>query len=162
MDYFVYTSLSKLERMIKKEKDAAIRQKLLVVWNTKRGTTERDIEDILLIPRSTAGYLVRTFKKEGIKGFQRKTGSGGHNRYLTKEQEKELQANLKEQPMTTKEVLVRIAKKCKKKYHPNSIPRLLRRLGQSLITPRKRHYKANPRSGWAFKGHIKKVGNLEE
>ena len=40
MDYFVYTSLSKLERMIKKEKDAAIRQKLLVVWHTKRGTTE--------------------------------------------------------------------------------------------------------------------------
>jgi transposase len=162
MDYFVSTSLSKLKRIIEKEKDAAIRQKLLVVLHTKRGATERDIEDILLIPRSTVGYLVRKFKKEGIKGFQRRTGSGGHNRYLTKMQEKELQANLKEQPMTTKEVLVRIAKKYKKKYHPNSIPRLLRRLGQSLITPRKRHYKANPRSGWAFKGHIKKVGNLEE
>lgn len=126
------------------------------------GEQLREIEDILLVPRSTVGYLVRKFKKEGIKGFQRKPGSGGHNRYLTKEQEKELQANLKEQPMTTEEVLVRIAKKYKKKYHPNSIPRLLRRLGQSLITPRKRHYKANPRSGWAFKGHIKKAGNLEE
>lgn len=162
MDYFVSTSLSKLEKMIEKEKDAAIRQKLLVVWHKKRGETERDIEDILLVPRSTVGYLIRKFKKEGIKSFQRKPGSGGHNKYLTKEQEKELQVDLKKQPMTTKEVLVRIAKKYKKRYHPNSIPRLLRRLGQSLITPRKRHYKANPRSGWAFKGHIKKVGNLEE
>jgi transposase len=162
MDYFVSTSLLKLERMIEEEKDAAIRQKLLVVWHTKRGSTERNIEDILLIPRSTVGYLVRKFKKEGIKGFQRKPGSGGHNKYLTKEQEKELQADLKEQPMTTKEMLVRISKKYKKRYHLNSMPRLLRRLGQSLITPRKRHYKANPRSGWAFKGHIKKVGNLEE
>ncbi len=162
MDYFVSTSLSKLERMIKEEKNAAIRQKLLVVWHKKQGATERDIEDILLIPRSTVGYLVRKFKKEGFKGFQRKPGSGGHNKYLTKEQEKELQVDLKEQPMTTKEIMVKIAKKYKKRYHLNSMPRLLRRLGQSLITPRKRHYKANPRSGWAFKGHIKKVGNLEE
>ncbi len=147
---------------MEKEKDAAIRQKLLVVWHKKRGATERDIEDILLVPRSTVGYLIRKFKKQGVKGFQRKPGSGGHNKYLTREQEKELQTNLKKQPMTTKEVLVRIAKKYKKRYHPNSLPRLLKRLGQSLITPRKRHYKANPRSGWAFKGHIKKVGNLEE
>ena len=29
MDYFVSTSLSKLERMIEREKDAAIRQNLL-------------------------------------------------------------------------------------------------------------------------------------
>ncbi|NJD76158.1 MAG: hypothetical protein FIB08_03540 [Candidatus Methanoperedens sp.] len=57
MDYFVSTSLSKLARMIEKEKDAAIRQKLLVVWHTKRGATERDIEDILLIPRSTASVI---------------------------------------------------------------------------------------------------------
>ncbi|NJD78764.1 MAG: transposase [Candidatus Methanoperedens sp.] len=147
MDYFASTSFSKLEKMIEKEKGAAIRQKLLVVWHKKRGATERDIEDILLVPRSTVGYLVRKFKKEGIKGFQRKPGSGGHNKYLTKEQEKELQVDLKKQPMPTKEVLVRIAKKYKKQYHPNSIPRLLKRLGQSLITPRKRHYKANPRSG---------------
>ncbi len=162
MDYFASTSLSKLEKMIGNKKDKEMRQKLLVVWHKKRGATERDIEDILLIPRSTVGYLVRKFKKEGIKGFQRKPGSGGHNRYLTREQERELEADIKKQPMTTKEVLVRIAKKYGKRYHPNSISRLLRRLGQSLITPRKRHYKANPRSGWAFKGHIKKAGNMEE
>jgi transposase len=161
MDYFASTSLSKLEMMIEEEKDAVIRQKLLVVWHKKRGATVRCIEDILLIPKSTVSYLTQKFRKEGIKGFQRKPGSGGYNRYLTKEQEKELQDDLKKQPMTAKEVLVRIAKKYRKRYHPKSIPRLLRRLGQSLITPRKRHYKANPRSGWAFKGHIKKVGNLE-
>jgi len=49
-----------------------------------------------------------------------------------------------------------ISKKYGAQYHPLYIYRLLRRLEQSLITPRKRHYKANPRSGWAFKGHIKK------
>jgi transposase len=156
MDYFVSTSLSKLEKMIEEEKNAVIRQKLLVVWHKKRGATVRFIEDILLIPKSTVSYFIQKFRKEGIEGFQRKPGSGGHNRHLTKEQEEELKADLKKQPMTTKEVLVRVAKKYRKQYHPKSIPRLLRRLDQSLITPRKRHYKANIRSGWAFKGHIKK------
>lgn len=162
MDYFVSTSLSKLEKMIEEEKNAVVRQKLLVVWHKKRGATVRYIEDILLIPKSTVSYLIQKFRKEGIEGFQRKPGSGGRNRYLTKEQEKELKADLKKQSMTTKEVLVRVARKYRKRYHPKSIPRLLRRLGQSLITPRKRHYKANIRSGWAFKGHIKKVEKLEK
>src|SRR5574341_1881299 len=161
MDYFESTRLAKLERMIEKEKDAAIRQKLLVVWHKKKGKTEREIEDVLLIPRSTVGNLIRNFRKEGINSFKRKPGSGGHNKYLTKQQEKKLEADLKKQPMTTKEVLIYIAKKYRKQYHPKSIPRLLRRLRQSLITPRKRHYKANPRSGWAFKGHIKKVEKKE-
>ncbi len=161
MDYFESTRLTKLERMIEKEKDTAIRQKLLVVWHKKKGKTEREIEAILLIPRSTVGNLIRNFRKEGIDSFKRKPDSGGHNKYLTKQQEKKLEADLKKQPMTTKEVLKYIAKKYRKQYHPKSIPRLLRRLGQSLITPRKRHYKANPRSGWAFKGHIKKVEKME-
>ncbi len=156
MNYFISTSISMLKKMIKEEKDVGIRQKLLIVWHKKQGATERHIADILLIPRSTVGYLIRKFKKEGIKGFQRQDGSGGHNKYLTKEQEKELHDNLKKHPMTTKEVLVYINENYKKQYHPNSISRLLRSIGESLITPRKRHYKANPRSGRAFKGNIKK------
>lgn len=162
MDYFVSTGLSKLEDMIDKEKNAATRQKLLVVWHKKRGATEMYIESILRVPRSTVGYLVRKFRKKGIRGLYRKPGSGGHNRYLTKEQERRIQEKLKEQPMTTKETLVYIKETYGRQYHPNSIPRLLKRLGQSLITPRERHYKANPRSGWAFKGHIKKAEAMEE
>lgn len=99
------------------------------MWHTKRGATERDIEDILLVPRSTVGYLVRKFKKEGIKGFKRKPGSDGHNRHLTKEQEKELQANLKEQPKTTKEVLVQIAKNTRKSIIQILYPGFLDGLG---------------------------------
>lgn len=157
MDYFVSASLSELETVLDKEKNPAIKQKLLVVWHKKKGETERYIENILRVPRSTIGYWVRKFRKNGIKGFQRKPGSGGHNRYLTKEQEEQLQEKLKKEPMTTKEALIYINEEFGRQYHPNSVPRLLKRLGQSLITPRPRHYKANPRSGWAFKGHIKKA-----
>lgn len=161
MDYFVSTSLSRLEEMFDKEKNAATRQKLLILWHKKRGATERYIESILRVPRSTVGQLVREFGKQGYEGLYRKPGSGGHNRYLTKEQERELRAKFREQPMTTREALAYIKETYGKQYHPNSIPRLLKRLGQSLITPRERHYKANPRSGWAFKGHIKKVEPME-
>jgi transposase len=167
MDYFASTSLSKLKKMIDAEKDATIKptikQKLLVVWHKKKGETEKGIEEILLVPKSTVGYLFRRFRKKGIKGFERKRkpGSGGHNRYLTKEQEQELKDMLASRPMATKEVLVHIKKNYGKRYHPNYVPKLLRRLGQSLITPRKRHYKANPLSGWAFKGHIKKAEAVE-
>ncbi len=72
MDYFASTSLSKLERMISAERDAALRQKLLVVWHKKIGKTEREIKEILLVPKSTVGYLVRKFRKDGILGFERK------------------------------------------------------------------------------------------
>lgn len=162
MDYFASTSLSRLEEMIDKERNSAIKLRLLVVWHKKRGATERQIKEILRVPRATVGFWVRKFRKEGVKGFRRKPGSGGHNRYLTREQEKELQDKLRVYPMTSKEVIVYIEERYGKRYHPNSIQRVLRRLGQALITPRKRHYKANPRSGWAFKGHIKKVEKMEE
>ena len=161
MDHFVSTSLSRLEDMLDGEKNAATRQKLLVVWHKKKGETERSIGNMLRLPRSTVGYWIRRFRQKGIKGLYRKPGSGGQNRYLTKEQEKRLQDKLKKESMTTKEALVYINKEFGKKYHPNSMPRLLKRLGQSLITQRKRHYKANPRSGWAFKGHIKKAVFVE-
>ncbi len=163
MDYFASTSLSKLKKMIDAEKDAAMRQKLLVVWHKKIGKTEKKINEILLVPKSTVGYLVRKFRKDGILGFKRKRkpGSGGQNRYLTKEQEKELKDMLVVRPMTTKEILVHIKENYGKQYHPNSLFRVLKRLDQSLITPRKRHYKANPRSAWAFKGHIKKAEAME-
>lgn len=163
MDYFASTNLSKLEEMIDAEKDATIRQKLLVVWHKKKGKTEKEIKEILLVPKSTVGYLVRKFRKDGIMGFKRKRkpGSGGQNRYLTKEQEKELKDMLALRPMTTKEILVHIKENYGKQYHPSSLHNVLKRLDQSLITPRKRHYKANPRSAWAFKGHIKKAEAME-
>jgi len=156
MDYFDSLSLSKLEKLLDEEKEAIVRQKYLVFWHTKNGESEREIEKILRVPRSTIGFWIRKYRKEGIRSFKRKPGSGGYNRYLTKEQEIELQNHIKECPSNTKELLVFISKKYGAQYHPLYIYRLLRRLEQSLITPRKRHYKANPRSGWAFKGHIKK------
>lgn len=155
-DHFESMRRFRLGEMIDKEKDEKIRQKLLVFWHMKGGMSERHIEKMLRIPRTTIGLWVRKFRKDGTNSFKRKAGSGGHNRYLTKEQEKELQEHLRANPSATKETLVFISNEYGKKYHPIYIYQLLKRLKQALITPRKRHYKANPRSGWAFKGHIKK------
>jgi len=156
MDYFTSTSLKKLEKVMDAEKDPVIKQKLLLVWHKKTGKPYRAIGKMFRIPKSTVSEYIQRFKVMGIEGLHRKPGSGGHNKYLTETQEKQLQEKLKREPMTAKEVLVYIKQKFNKEYHPNSISRLMKRLNQSLITPRPRHYEANPRSGYAFKGHIKK------
>ena len=156
MDYLKSTTLEVLEELYKNEKDADVKLRILMCIHKKEKRSDRDVANIVRMPKTVVNRWVNRFSKHGISGLQRKEGSGGHNKYLTGKEEKQLQNDLKESPMTAKEVLVHIKEKFGKKYHPNSISRLMHRLGQSLITPRPRHHKANPRSGWAFKGHIKK------
>jgi transposase len=161
MDYLVSTSLRKLEAMYRKERDSSVKMRLLIVIHRKEGGDFRRIGKTLRISAAKACNWVNRFSEHGINGLRREPGSGGHNRYLTKEQESKLRESLKKQPMTSKEVRAYISENFGKNYHLNSMPRLLRRLGQSLITPRPRNYLANPRSGHAFRGHIKKVIFME-
>ena len=161
MDRLKSISLEKIEELCRKENDSKVKLQLLAVIHRKEGTTYKDIAEILRISVGKVYSCVQKFSADGITGLQRKSGSGGNRNYLTKEQEKQLKDKLEKGPMTTKEVWSCIKDSFGKEYHPNSIPRLLRRLGQSLITPRPRHYKANPRSGSAFRGHIKKVKFVE-
>jgi len=157
MDYLESNSLRELETLYRKEKDANVKLRLLMVIHRKQGRDYRDIGDILRISAAKAYFWVCRFSEMGIDGLQRKRREMAHNRYLTAEQEQMLMDKLKQQPMTSREVRVYINDSFGRLYHPNSVPRLLRRLGQSLITPRPRNYRANLRSGYAFKGHIKKV-----
>lgn len=161
MDYLVSTSLKELEALYRKERNANVKLRLLMVIHRKRGKDYRDIGEILRISAAKALFWVHRFSRMGIDGLQRKRREKVNNKYLTKEQEQQLRDKLKQQPMTSREVRVYINDSFGKLYHPNSIPRLLRRLGQSLITPRPRNYRANLRSGYAFKGHIKKVAFVE-
>ncbi len=128
-DHFESIRRFRLGEMIDKEKDEKTRQKLLVFWHIKGGLSERDIEKMLRIPRATIGLWVRKFRKDGTKSFKRKTGSGGHNRYLSDEQEKALQERLKANPSSTKDMRIFISNEYGKQYHPISIYRLLGRLG---------------------------------
>lgn len=156
MNYLASTSIKELEELYRTEKNANVKQRLLMCIHRKEKRSYREIGKIIRIPKTIVHRWVQRFARKGIKGLHRKPGSGGHNRYLTEIEEKQLQEKLKKEPMTAKEVLVYINKEFGERYHPNAISRLMKRLNQSLITPRPRHYKANPRSGWAFKGHIKK------
>lgn len=161
MDYLTSTSLKELGGLYKNEKNAHVKQRLFMCIHRKERKSYGEIKEILKTSKAVVYRWVQRFTRGGIRSLHRKPGSGGHNRHLMKIQEKQLQEKLKKEPMTAKEVLVYIKQEFNKQYHPNSISRLMKRLGQSLITPRKRHYKANPRSGWAFKGHIKKVEKME-
>jgi transposase len=161
MDYLASTTIKEFEELYRNEKNADVKHRLLMCMHRKEGRSYKKISEMLKTPKTAIYNWVQRFTGGSIIGLHRKPGSGGYNRHLTKIQEKQLQDKLKKEPMTSKGVLVYIKQEFNERYHPNSIPRLMRRLGYSLITPRKRHYKANPRSGWAFKGHIKKVERME-
>lgn len=161
MDYLTSTNLKELEGLYKNEKDADVKHRLLMCIHRKEEKSYGEIGEILKTPKTVVYRWIKRFVIGGVTGLRRKPGSGGHNRHLTKIQEKQLQDKLKKEPMTAREVLVYISNEFRKKYHPNSISRLMKRLNQSLITPRPRDYRANPRSGWAFKGHIKKDHAME-
>lgn len=161
MDYLVSTSLKELKAMYKREKDGSVKMRLLMVMHRKTGRDFRSIGAMLMVSTGKVHYWVERFAQHGPGGLHRKNDNMRHNNYLTDEQERELKNLLKMQPMTSREVWACINENFGKSYHPNSIPRLLRRLGQSLITTRPRNCRANPRSGWAFKGHIKKAVFVE-
>jgi len=161
MDHLVSTSLRELEAMYRKEKDSSVKMRLLIVIYRKEGSDFRRIGKTLRISAAKACNWTNRFSRQGVDGLGREPGSGGHNRYLTKEQESLFRDSLKTQPMTSREARAYIRDNFGKNYHPNSMPRLLRRLGQSLITPRPRNCMANPRSGHAFRGHIKKAVFVE-
>lgn len=161
MDYLASISLRELEAMYRKEKDSSVKMRLLIVIHRKEGSDFRRIGKTLRISAAKACNWANRFSERGINGLRREPGSGGHNRYLTKEQESLLKDMLRKQPMTSREVRTYVSGNFGKNYHPNSVPRLLRRLGQSLITPRPRNYRANPRSSHAFRGHIKKAVFVE-
>lgn len=161
MNYFASTSLKELKAMYKEEKDGFVKIRLLMVMHRKAGKDYRSIASMLMVSVGKVHYWVDRFVEQGIDGLHRKNDNLDTRRYLTKGQEEELKTVLEAKPMTSKEVRAYIKEQYGKEYHPNSIPRLLRRLGQSLITARPRHYLANKRSGWAFKAHIKKAEFVE-
>lgn len=156
MDYLDSTSPERLEQMYKTEKNPKVKQRLLMCIHVKEGKTQREVGKIVKAGHSRVCDWVQRFRKWGIQGLHRKQGSGGHNRKLSKQQEKGIAKRLKTNPMTTKEVLVYIKEHYGQTYHPNAIQRFLKRIDQSLITARPVHKDADPLEEERFRKHIKK------
>ena len=142
MDYLESTSINQLEEMYKHEKNPKVKTKLLMVIHKKHGKTNEKIGEMTLTPMSTVRDQIRNFRDRGINGLRRRHG-GGNPGYLTNNQKQKLIRYIETSTPTSREINTYIQNKFGKSYHPFSIPRLLRNMGFSRITPRKQHYKTD-------------------
>ena len=67
----------------------------LVVFHHENGETEREIEKLLSIPRSTIGNIIRRYKNENRLELNRSTG---RPRMLTKREQRTVIKKIKENP----------------------------------------------------------------
>ena len=155
MDYFKSTSLKQLEQMYKQEKDSNVKTKLLVVIHKKERKKHKDITKSLRVSDSKIKRIIRRFRKEGEQGLCRKEGSGNPG-YLTDNQKQKLTEHIEQEQPTSRQINQYIQDNFGETYHPFSIPRLLRNLKFSRITPRKQHYKTDKSKQEEWKQVFKK------
>ena len=158
MDHLKSTSLKQLEKMYKEEKDPKVKTKLLMVVHKKHGKKQIEIAKLIVAPQSTVSDQVNNFRKRGIAGLRRNHG-GGNPGYLEDSQKQKLVGFIEQENPTARQVNQYVHDNFGKSYHPFSVPRLLRNLGFSRITPRKRHYKADKGKQQEWKTVFKKRRN---
>lgn len=158
-----------LERRYKIEKNARIKERLLMVRLVKESKSCREVARVLKRSPAIITIWIKRFNKEGIKGLKDKPRSGRPSK-LSKEETKELKEDLKKSPQdqgykqhhwTTRLVRYHIKKKFSVEYKERNTRDILRKLGFSLVTPRKRHYKADPREQEEFRQDFKKTTPVE-
>lgn len=155
MDYFVSGSVSDIEKLYKEESDPLIKTKLLAVLYRKEKRKLSDISDDIRISVSTLRRVIIKFSEHGRDGLVK--GHGGGNPGYLSESEKELLIKFIEKSApTSKEVNTFIKNNFGKSYHPFSIPRLMKSINFSRITPRKKHYRTDKAKQEEWKQVFKK------
>lgn len=155
MDYFKSTSIKQLEQMYKKEKDPKVKTKLLVVIHKKEKRKHKDITKSLRVSDRTIKRFVKRFRKEGLKGLYRKH-AGGNPGYLKDNQKQQLIKYIEQNNPTSRQINQYIQDNFGKSFHPFALPKFLRSLDFSRITPRKQHYKTDKTKQEEWKHVFKK------
>ena len=158
MDYLKSISVKQLERMYKQEKDPKVKTKLLVVIHKKEKRKHKDITNSLKISDRTIKRVVKRFRKEGKRGLYRNHG-GGNPGYLSDSQKQKVIEYIDREQPTSRQINQYIQDNFGKSYHPFAMPKFLRSLGFSRITPRKKHYKSNKAKQEEWKAVFKKRRN---
>ena len=128
-----------LRKASKKEKEAKILRRILIVLYTLKKETIRDIGKRLNCSHPTVLFWKKRYKKEGLEGLKTKLKSG-KPRIISRRQE----ANLKkmiakkdlEKPWTTKRVSGLITEKTGVNYSQRQVTRILNRWNFGLTSGR--------------------------
>lgn len=143
--------VNKLQDLYKKERDADVRERILIVTWLKKGKTTYEVADLLGCPQSKVMYWKTRFKKEGVEGLKTKPRPGKPKK-LPEEAQNRITKKLEENPYgwTTKLVMGMIREEDGVKYSERHVVRLLHKWGFERITPRQRHVAADEDEREAF------------
>lgn len=146
-----------LKKAYRKEKDATVLKRILIVLYSLQGETSRAVGERLQCDHKLVLYWKKRYNKEGVEGLKTRQRSG-KPKLLSEKQEKTIKKKLSDPKYiwTTKNVQEMIYKETKIKYTMRHITRLLHKWNFSLVTPRptfwqrasgeeiKRFWKKNP------------------
>ena len=128
-----------LIKAYKKEKDAKILKRILMVTYALKKETIRDIGKRLNCSHPTILYWKMRYEKEGLKGFETRPKSG-KPRKISRRQESNLKKIFSnensDKPWTTKRVSNLIAEKTRVNYSQRQVTRILNRWNFGLTSGR--------------------------
>jgi len=149
--------VSKLQELYKKERDADLRERLLIVIWLKKGKTTYEVADLLGCPQSKVAYWKLRFEKEGLEGLRTRPRPGQPKK-LSEELQSRIVKRLEENPYgwTTRAVTEIIRREGGVVYSERHVIRLMHKWGFERIKPRQRHVFADERERKRF---FKKPGS---
>lgn len=153
------------EKKFKVENDVKERERLQILWNLRKGYTQREVAKMLSVSNGIVSFWKKRFEQEGFAGLQDKEGRG-RKAALTDEQLSMLGSALDEgillddnyrRGFITKDVRGFIHEEFKQQYTPRHCRGLLKKIGCSLQVPRPRNKSRNQAAIDEFKREFKKT-----
>jgi transposase len=132
-----------LKNLHKSTKDGRNRDKIKAIILFANGYSKNEIKRILLIDKKTINYYIKKYIKSGIEGLL-KSNYIAYKGKLTAEEIEILRNELRNKIyLTAKEVCEYVKKRFNKKYRPESMVKLLNRIGFSYKKTKQVPSKAN-------------------
>lgn len=131
-----------LAEAYKRERDANVRERILVVSLLKQGKSSYEIGELLECPHSKVLYWKYRYENEGMEGLKTRKRPGRPSMVRRARLDEIREAVEDRDWWTAKTVRELICKDGGYLYSERQVQRLLHKWGLSRIRPRKRHVKA--------------------
>lgn len=141
-----------LAKKYKWEKDAKVRERLLIINWHKQGKTTRQIAGLIGCSQTNVMFWINRYRKAGVEGLKNLPKSG-KPKMITDDEEKSIKQKLEGNPCgwQTKSVIELIKNESGIEYTRRHVNRLLNKWGFARIRPRKKHIAADEKEQKAFK-----------
>jgi transposase len=128
-----------LKELYRRERDAEVRERILIIIWLKSGKSSYDIGSLLFCPHSKVMYWKKRYEESGVDSL-RTVDRPGRPRLMTSTTEDEIRKELSGRDYWKSTQIATIVKeKGGVKYTQRHIRRLMQKWGYSLITPRRKH-----------------------